>query len=78
MDINAVYNTLYNNPGMMAERAGWKGLFLTHDPCGSECSCDTAPEDCEGTFVLNDMNGGMQPYEPSLDDQMCDDWTCHA
>lgn len=78
MDINAVFNKLFNNPGMMAQRAGWKGLFVTHDCCDSGCACDDAQEDCEGTFVLNDMNGGMEPYEPTLEDQLCDDWICHA
>lgn len=79
MDINAVFNKLFNNPGMMAQRAGWTGLFfVTLDDCDAGCACDDAQEDCEGTFVLNDMNGGMEPYEPSLEDQLSDDWICHA
>ncbi|NDO81527.1 hypothetical protein CJP72_12350 [Citrobacter sp. NCU1] len=68
MDLNAVYNTLSNNPEITGQREG-RAEFLTYEP--NEAGG-------EGVFVLNDMNGGMQPFEPSIDDQLSDDWVCHA
>lgn len=68
MDINDVYNTLENNPEMLGQREG-SADFVTYEPDKSGNG---------GMFVVNDMNGGMAPFEPSLDDQLADNWICHA